>query len=281
MEENAILLARRLWTDATRVLYRASTLEEDGAPRIVGELRRVAQLTALWQRLMPPLPGNVVRELFSQLEDALAKTGEHLESGDMGSATYWATYSRMIAEEVNREVGYLSARYKLLAQTPLILVLIAVLMVPPLAGGLASLGDLMVYLAGVVMAGSALAAATFSPKLASVTGALALLGMVVSSGDVVSLGPALILLTVLTTSYERAVALRPRPVRVAPPAAPLAAEEPVAGDEELLASTYRRIYGDRWREIMEYDLRNLMKQGLTREQAVARRLKELGLSPGR
>ncbi len=281
MEENAVLLARRLWADAARVLYRASAIEEDGAPRIVGELRRVAQLTALWQRLMPPLPGEVVRELFSQLEEALAETGKHLESGDMGGATYWATYSRMIAEEVNREVGYLAARYKLLAQTPLLLILVAALMVPPLVGGLTSLGGLVVYLAGVVLAGSALAAATFSPKLASITGALALLGMVASSGDAVSLVPALVLLAVLASSYDRAVALRPRPVQVSPPAAPLAAEEPVAGDEELLASTYRRIYGDRWREIMEYDLRNLMRQGLTREQAVARRLKELGLSTGR
>ena len=280
MGETAVRLAQRLWANTNRVLYKASMLEEEGAPRIVSELRKVAQLTALWQRLMPPLPGSTVKELFSQLEEALAKAYSHIESGDMGGATYWATYSRVIAEAVNRELGYLLTRYKLLAQTPLLLVLIASLMVPPLTGGLASLAGLLVYLVSLVLAGSALAAASISPRLAAATGAAALLAMVASSHSMASLVPAFVLLAVLASSYDKTKMLRPRRVEVSPPQIPVV-EEAMAGDEELLASAYRRIYGDRWKEMMEYDLRSLMKQGLTREQAVIRRLRELGVSADR
>jgi len=72
-----------------------------------------------------------------------------------------------------------------------------------------------------------------------------------------------------------------RLLTTAPPVIPLKcgvkkySEEEAKAMEEQLKKLYTRIYGERGIENMEYDIRMLMKTGLTRAEALKKRLDEM------
>ena len=278
-------LAMEIWLTTAGMVYRAASAEaeDEAVSRIIGMLREASSIASVWASHAPPSPAvkSIATSFGEWVRLVLEDLGKALETGSMAEARRQAELVLEAFRTTHSILSFEASRYRFGFQLPVVLMAV-VMILASILGAIHGLPGLLASIisSSILMAGAA--ATSFSPRLSMVS---LILGGAVILASLPPVETAMIVGAGLVASGLAYIGLASRHVSLTLPEPGIKRGEveeeagEAMSEEELvsrLEELYRRIYGDQWRSVMEYDISVLMKAGFSRREAMIRRLRELG-----
>ena len=273
-----------IWERIVSLTYLTASLsmEEEVAGRIISSLREASSTASIWASRTPPSP--TIRYVLSRLrgwvEEASGRLKEALEAGRASEARQYAELLSATLRNTHTILLEEASRYRIGFQAPVIIAALTVSVAALLSTSSSLLGMLASTL-GFVFLASGAAASSLSPRLSLasiIIGGCIILAAFppLSIMSIDGAGVLAALLAYLGLSSRRVSIMLPQLEALGKRAE---VEAISMSEDELfskLREKYVKLYGDHWRTMLEYDISTLTRTGLSRKEAMMRRLRELG-----